>query len=756
MLDTGHTNASSNQNRIRALDPTVVNRIAAGEIIVSPSNALKELLENCLDARAHSVDVLADSGGSKLLQVSDDGHGIAKEDLPLLCERFTTSKLSKFEDLEQVATYGFRGEALASISHVARVTVITRTAEDQCAWRVSYAEGRMLGDPRPVARNYGTTIQIEDLFYNMPSRQRSLRAPSEEYSRLVDVVARYAIQTSETSFSCKKSGEAGFTLSVKQSLGTRDRIRVVFGNSVASDLFEFCADAQDTDTGLQKFHGYASNLSYTIKKSVTPIFFINGRLVTCDPLRRAIMNVYMSYMPKGFKPFIYLSLEIQASHVDVNIHPTKREVRFLNQDEIIEHIALQLHDQLAKIDTSRTFKTGSILTRSGKALAANIPQSSSNQSTIHGVLPSTPVANKPRRDETKLVRTDSSQVKITSFLRQSSRGSSTEKRNHNTSIISPINREKTSGTCPQSIEDGSITSSKSVNQYSEHSDCSLPNRNDDKDKYSEDDSERNTVTLASVQNLRDKVDFSADQDLTNIFANLSYVGIIDEEKRLAAIQYDLKLYMIDYAAVCFEYFYQSGLVQFANFGKIRMETESHEGLSLVSLLSTLIPEDEEQKKNIISKLWDMREMLDEYFSVELIMTNPIQTIETHDWQRISIKSIPLLLKDYNPPLSKLPFFIYRLGIRVNWINEQECLEGILRQIALLYVPEILKKPNSNANFDSAALIADHEKNIDTMSDILEYAILPQIKKKFLATKNLFNSVTELANLPGLYKVFERC
>ena len=189
---------------IKKLDEVVINRIAAGEVIQRPANALKELLENSLDAGSSNISVVVSGGGLQILQINDNGCGIRQEDLSIVCERFTTSKLREFNDLSSISTYGFRGEALSSISHVAKLTILTKTRDNACGFKVDYLDGKPVQDkPKPCAANQGTQITVQDLFYNVPTRKRVLKSASEEFNKIADVVSKYAIHN---------SGKAGFTL----------------------------------------------------------------------------------------------------------------------------------------------------------------------------------------------------------------------------------------------------------------------------------------------------------------------------------------------------------------------------------------------------------------------------------------------------------------------------------------------------------------------------------------------------------------
>ncbi|KAM3161835.1 DNA mismatch repair protein [Lachancea thermotolerans] len=724
--------------KIKPLAESVVNKIAAGEIIVAPVNALKEMMENSIDAGATAIDILIKEGGLKILQITDNGSGIDKSDLPILCQRFTTSKLKTFEDLSSIQTYGFRGEALASISHIARVTVTTKTKNEACAWRVSYSAGKMIGEPKPIAGRDGTIILVEDLFYNVQSRLRSLRSPGDEFAKILDCVGRYAINSKNVGFSCKKFGESQFALTVRYDADVRERVQAVFGRGTASNLIELKVPEIE---GLgASASGQVSTLNFINKKSISPIFFINNRLVTCDPLRRALYQTYSSHLAKGNRPFIYLNVTIRPELVDVNVHPTKREVRFLHDEEIIEQIASQLGDVLSNCDTSRSFKTTSIFTQKPVSIRENLGKP---HSQLINNIPVTPLGNKVKRQENKLVRIDASQTKITNYLRSAEYTEDTEQSN-------PYK---------QPYEDDSIQSSCRASEGRQHQGswiADTPSRRASKTStYTVSRKTRVEVNLASVNMLRKEVDSSMNKDLTNIFANLTYIGLADEQRRLACIQHDLRLFLVDYGSICSELFYQVGLTDFANFGKIFLINEDEsagsqeEGLSVGSLLQEIVSSRGGSSTELIRPLWDMREMLEEYFSIELYGG------DTHV-ENTKIKSLPLLIKGYIPPLSKLPHFLYRLLTKIDWSDEMKCLQGILKQIALLYVPEVIEQIDPEDSSIKEEERIRYLTDTENMEKILEETIFPCIKKRLLAPRDLMGNVVEVANLPGLYRIFERC
>jgi DNA mismatch repair protein MLH1 len=239
------------------------------------------MLENSLDAGATSIAVLAKGGGLKLLQIQDTGHGIMRDDFGRVCERFATSKLREYEDLQQIETFGFRGEALASISHVAHVTITSMTDGSPCAYRACFAEGHLVSakpgeaaEPKPCAGTRGTTIVVEDMFYNAPTRRSAMKSVAEEYGKLLQVVQAYAIDNAGVAISCSKGTECGAELRTLREHSTTDVIRQVFGASLARELLP--VEGAEPSVGLT-VRGLVSNASHSAKK-LAFLLFINKRL----------------------------------------------------------------------------------------------------------------------------------------------------------------------------------------------------------------------------------------------------------------------------------------------------------------------------------------------------------------------------------------------------------------------------------------------------------------------------------------------
>ncbi|KAJ1983553.1 DNA mismatch repair protein [Dimargaris verticillata] len=761
---------------IRRLDQAVVNRIAAGEIIHRAANALKELIENSLDAGATNIQILIKEGGLKLLQIQDNGHGIQQEDLPIVCERFTTSKLKTFDDLTSIQTYGFRGEALASISHIAHVTITSRTTASNCAYRAKYSDGHLVpikpgaaSEPRPCAGNVGTQITVEDLFYNVPFRRNAFKNTSEEYNRILDIVNRYSIHNTGVSFTCKKLGTATADLHTATSASTVNVIGQIYGSQVSTHLVKL----ECQDNSLQfKVKGYVSNANYSVKKT-TFILFINHRLVDNNALRRGVETVYGTMLPKGAHPFVYLDLALAPENVDVNVHPTKREVHFLNEDQIVAALIEQLQAILASTTESRNFEVQTILTQPSLPNTTHVyfnaetPKQSPTASRVY---------------EHKMVRTDNRSRVLKDFLcttpakspqtrltdvttplaqprppRDKPASPSPVLPNSNTSGLAGGGATIAIGTPPRSI----VSPTKSmappaVSSPREHQGANTS-------AMMTNARPRVEVRLNSIRELREEVRADGDPVSTAILTGHTFVGLVDYERAL--IQHDTKLYLFHHLMAMEEMLYQRFLLQFCNFGRIDLEPPVDLTQMLLMALDSR-PESipagapaqspEAMVQEGAQLLIDRRAMLDEYFYMTVDAQGQLTTL-------------PLVIAGYTPNLVKLPVFLHRLVTEVNWHEEKACLAGICRELAKLYAPvpplppELLvmdeySQPSQTADSDGPWATAWESAAMQTYKDAVQHLLFPGFKSHFYAPSVLADHqcLMQLADLPDLYKVFERC
>jgi DNA mismatch repair protein MutL len=315
---------------IRLLSSEVASQIAAGEVIERPASVVKELVENALDAGARTVTVAVAEAGKRLIEVADDGSGIPPGELPLSVARHATSKLSTAADLFQIATLGFRGEALASIGSVARMTITSRAAGGEAGARIR-VEGGMAAPVEPVGAPQGTVVRVEDLYYNVPARLKFLKSDVTERRAVDALVTRYALAYPEVRF--KLSQEAGQTL---QTAGDGDRraiLAALYGVETARQMLEVQAE----DDGL-RLSGFISPVALTRSNRKDITFFVNGRWVQETALNSALLQAYHTLLMVGRFPLAALFLELPAEDVDVNVHPAKAEVRFREQDRIFSFV----------------------------------------------------------------------------------------------------------------------------------------------------------------------------------------------------------------------------------------------------------------------------------------------------------------------------------------------------------------------------------------------------------------------------------
>ncbi len=310
---------------IRTLSELLVNQIAAGEVVDRPAAALKELIENSLDAGAQSVAVDLSEGGVRRMRVTDDGSGIDREDLPLAVARFATSKISTLDDLERAATLGFRGEALASIGAVARLAIASRRPGERHAWRIQCEAGEVSG-VEPAALASGTSVDVEDLYFNTPARRKFLKSEATEFSRCADAFARIALSRPAVAFSLTHNGRRHQHLSPETA---RARAANVIGEDFAEAAVEVRAEGARLSLS-----GLAAAPGFTRGSRDAQYLFVNGRFVRDKVLAHAVREAYADVMHHDRHPAYVLFVDIDPALVDVNVHPAKSEVRFRDSSAV--------------------------------------------------------------------------------------------------------------------------------------------------------------------------------------------------------------------------------------------------------------------------------------------------------------------------------------------------------------------------------------------------------------------------------------
>ena len=331
--------------KIKLLSPRLANQIAAGEVVERPSSVIKELLENSLDAGATRLEIDVEEGGIKLMRVRDNGGGIDKDDLPLALSRHATSKIYELDDLEAVATLGFRGEALASISSVARLALISSTNEESAGWQV-VAEGRdMETQLSPAPHPRGTTVEVRDLFFNTPARRKFLRTDKTEYTHLEDVVKRLALSRFDVAFNLRHNGRAIYSWRAGDSqLEQERRVAQVCGPAFMENAVHI-----DIERGPLRLWGWVALPTFSRSQADLQHFYVNGRAIRDKLVSHAVRQAYQDVLYHGRHPAFVLYLELDPSTVDVNVHPTKHEVRFRDNRSVHDFIYSSLHHALAKV-----------------------------------------------------------------------------------------------------------------------------------------------------------------------------------------------------------------------------------------------------------------------------------------------------------------------------------------------------------------------------------------------------------------------
>lgn len=330
-------------HRIQKLSTILSNQIAAGEVIERPASVVKELVENSLDAKAVKIELDIENGGSRLIRVRDNGVGIHADDLILALNRHATSKIYNLDDLENIHTLGFRGEALASISSVSRLTLSSATSDQSSGWQVITQGTDDEPQINPVAHPTGTTIEVRDLFFNTPARKKFLRTEKTEFDHIDELIKRIALSCFEVSFTLKHNQKIVRQYRAAHTDKEREqRVESLCGKGFVENALHIEAEASDL-----KLSGWIAKPTFSRSQADLQYFYVNGRMIRDKLVNHAIRQAYHDVMYGDRHPAYVLFLEIPAQQVDVNVHPSKHEVRFRESRLVHGFISRCVHDALA-------------------------------------------------------------------------------------------------------------------------------------------------------------------------------------------------------------------------------------------------------------------------------------------------------------------------------------------------------------------------------------------------------------------------
>jgi DNA mismatch repair protein MutL len=333
---------------IHVLTDNVIAQIAAGEVIERPASVIKELIENALDAGATTIHIAVTGGGRRMIRVTDNGHGIPADEVEIAFARHATSKLTTADDLVNIRTLGFRGEALASIASISRVTIITRTQNETTGTRLQIEGGRLI-QRQAVGAPAGTTLTVENLFFNTPARLKFLKAENTEKRQIALVISRYALACPDVRFVLEQDGREAF-----RSMGSgqlADAMITALGIETFREMVEFDSNSPDQSARMRVF-GYTSTPGINRADRSRIMLFVNGRWVQDSSLGYAVVQAYHTFLMKGRYPVSVVMIDLPPQEVDVNVHPAKAEVRFQNPNEVFALVQRTIRRAL--IDLSQT------------------------------------------------------------------------------------------------------------------------------------------------------------------------------------------------------------------------------------------------------------------------------------------------------------------------------------------------------------------------------------------------------------------
>ncbi|MCB1668119.1 MAG: DNA mismatch repair endonuclease MutL [Porticoccaceae bacterium] len=367
--------------QIHLLSPRLANQIAAGEVVERPASVIKELLENSIDAGATRIDIDVDAGGVKLMRVRDNGSGMEKDDLPLALSRHATSKIVQLDDLEAVATLGFRGEALASIASVSRLALLSNNQLQGSGWKAETEGREMEASLQPVAHPQGTTVEVRDLFFNTPARRKFLRAEKTELNRIDDIVKKLALSHFDVGFTLRHNGKAlrSFPAAGSQ-LEQERRVAGVCGPAFMENALYVDMEAADL-----RLWGWVGLPTFSRSQADLQHFYVNGRSIRDKLVTHAVRQAYQDVLYHGRHPAYVLFLELNPAEVDVNVHPTKHEVRFRDSRTVHDFLFRSLYRAVADVRPGDVAAPLPVFTGQARAEQTGVAPQSSFQHALGGL-----------------------------------------------------------------------------------------------------------------------------------------------------------------------------------------------------------------------------------------------------------------------------------------------------------------------------------------------------------------------------------
>ncbi|ORM39342.1 DNA mismatch repair protein Mlh1 [Babesia sp. Xinjiang] len=775
---------------IRKLEPHVIAKIAAGEVLVRPAAAIKELIENSIDAGATTIKINLAANPLEYAEISDDGCGVSPEDMAVICQRFTTSKTH--DNIDGVKSFGFRGEALSALSHVANVTIASRTAQHSKRTVMRYKEGDPIADAvDEVPGSVGFTIKYQNLFFNMDTRERTLSSsPSVEFNLCLELVQKYAVHFPHINFVFHKVGSSTNEVNTqrdktnygdnehiddldqnhfksvhlfppdaidtpelihyrenveeysKEQLKTvRNAIKSVYGPVVADTLYDF----QTHSTG---------NVYYNCKGFFTHpnqpnrchsfILFINNRLVDHPTLRKNIDTIYKELIHKKQRRFVYLSIYMPYERIDANVHPSKEKVFFQHQDQIIDEIEIKLKEQLQSI---LKINTDNMQNTSAYTKMEKLSQDSEKEgNAAPNPKRATEMSDAAKTRAKCRVRNDYKQMDISSFviptyIQQSNADLDTCDEFFNESRYTEY------GETEQDATDMGSSASNTQQDEETQQDSGLPKLGSIEfslmDITGEETGFSDMWNIPYVKKLIKDFELDRDKNLTEIILNSVFVGAVD--KQYIILQHDTHLYMVDIVQIAKECTFQSIIWRIGQLPKLVLNPP----ICLIDIISFALAREEYQKEDSNGTLdktlfTDQAKEMVEQFNTFYLKEYFGFTIENN-----MLCSIPKIISNYFPGHEYLPGLILSL-FSLKLVDEEKAVTDIARVISdYLTSPPVISVTTDDPNVNESNY--EHYLSKVLLAAVQRFPDLSLSKNKI--DKGV---IIKLAEQELLYRIFERC